>query len=134
MRDKLFDYGNISLATKDVQVYSVDSIDHSTIDPKYRNTEHYTGNVENQNLGFYAAADFAAIDGFIPIIQDSADDVTYTDLLRGPEVTAPKKGLAYTLPMPKKHRRYTRASSIPKSSGTFTAKTMFASMEPGAMQ
>jgi hypothetical protein len=133
MRDTLHDFGEIDLATKDTDVYSADSLDFNTPDAKSRFSKHQTGLVDDLCVVFRPQADFASIDGMIPFIEDDSDSEfgTAKKILIGEEVTAPEKGQAIVLPMPKQHRQHLRAGCTPKSSGTFTAKTVEASIELG---
>lgn len=138
MRDAQWIFGQISLATKDVQVYSADSVKLGDIDAKspfYNGAvtgDHQTGKVEGYEAVFSADAAFAAIDSFIPILQDSADGSSWADLLTGAQtaVSMPLGGRV-RLPVPIKHRKYLRASVMPKSTGVFTAKTVTAWIEAG---
>lgn len=118
MRDKLLIFGTTSLATKDTLVTSADILDLNTP------ATHYTGRSEKVSAVFHANADFAAIDGYIPCIQDSADGSSWKTIMTGEEITAPSEGDEYVLPLPLSHRRYLRTGATPKSSGTFTAKTI----------
>ena len=132
-------WGNISLATKDVDVYSADSLDFAAIDSRFRNAYHTTGVLEDVEVVFRAPADFVSTDSFIPLIQDSADDSTFKTILAGPDIldltgATILKGIAWKLPMPLRHRRYVRVGATPKSSGTFTAKTVEVRMERGQNQ
>lgn len=133
MRDSLHDFGEIDLAVKDTDVYSADSLDFNTPDAKSRFSKHQTGQVDDLCIVFEAKDDFESIDGMIPFIEDDDDENfgTAKKILIGEEVTAPEKGLAAVLPMPKQHRQHMRAGCTPKSSGTFTAKTVAASIELG---
>lgn len=137
-RDALGNFGNISLATKDTQVYSADYLDLDALHASYtKSTKHYLG-VGGRELAivFKAAADFASTDSMIPILQDSADGSVWADLLTGQQTASgyPKKGIAAVLPVPRMCRRYIRASAMPKSTGTFTAKTVEAWLEHGPNQ
>jgi hypothetical protein len=145
MRSVMEVFGNISMATKDVQVYSADKLDWGTIDARFlRARGHYgTGLLHRTNIGedgavvFVANTDLNAADSFIPIIQDSADDSTYNDCLNGQDTAvtfgagAMLKGVAVAIPLPRQHRRYMRASCMPKSSGTLTATVIHAFIEYG---
>lgn len=137
MRDVLHNFGNASLATKDVDVYCADELDWGAIDARFlRSTQHLTGMVQDGCVVFVAGSDFVSTDGFIPFITDGAATTPTDKVLIGPQIdtvlgAAPKKGIAWILPMPKRHRRYMRAGATPKSTGTFTAKTVTAYIEFG---
>jgi hypothetical protein len=136
MRSALEDFGTISLATKDVDVYGSDEIDWGTIDARFRSPQHLTGNHGDGCVVFNAPADFNAADDFIPFIVDGTATGPTTKILTGPQVgallgTYPKKGIAWVLPLPKVHRRFMRAGCTPKSSGTLTACTLKAYNEYG---
>jgi len=66
-RDVLLMFGDISLATKNTAVYSADSLDTNTPAVKY------TGRTANVNVVFSPKAAFVSTDGYVPIVQDSAD-------------------------------------------------------------
>ena len=125
MRDALLIFGAIALATKNTAVYSADSLNLNLP------ATQATGRESNVNVVFEPAAAFAAIDGIIPFIQDSADGETWLTILTGVEVTAPVKGQQIVMPMPVEHRQYLRAGATPKSSDTFTAKSVTAWIELG---
>lgn len=125
MRDKLLMFGAAALATKDTTVYCADVLDLNTP------ATQYTGRMSNVNVVFQADAAFAAIDGYIPILLHSDDNSSFTDLLTGPEITAPAKGDQYSMPIPVSHGRYLKVGFTPKSSGTFTAKAASAWLELG---
>jgi hypothetical protein len=146
MRSVIETFGAIALATKDVQVYSADKLDWGAIDARalrYK-VAAGTGLFHRTNIGedacvvFSQAADGVAADSFIPIIQDSADDSTYNDCLSGQDTIvtfagapAIKKGPVVAIPLPRVHRRYMRASCMPKSTGTLTASSVTAYIEAG---
>ncbi len=137
MRDILHNFGNASLATKDTDVYCADELDWGTIDARFlRSTQHLTGVHEDGAVVFVAAADFVSTDGLIPFLTDGASTTPTEKCLIGPQTdlstgAAPKKGIAWVLPLPRKHRRFMRAGCTPKSSGTFTARTASAYIEYG---
>jgi hypothetical protein len=133
MRDTLHDFGEIDLAVKDTDVYSEDSLDFNTPDAKSPFSKHQTGLVDDLCIVFRPKADFEAIDGLIPFVEHDSDSGfgTAKKVLIGEEVTAPEKGQEIVLPMPKQHLQHLRAGCTPKSSGTFTAKTVEASIELG---
>ncbi len=125
MRDALLIFGALALATKDTAVYSADSLNLGLP------ATQYTGRAPNVNVVFEPAAAFAAIDGIIPFVQDSADGDSWATILTGKEVTAPAAGAQIILPIPVSHRQYVRVGATPKSSGTFTAKSVTAWIELG---
>jgi hypothetical protein len=146
MRSVLENFGAIALATKDVQVYSADTLDWGEIDSRALRFKvaagtglyHRTAIGQQEVVVFTQAADGNAADGFIPIIQDSADNSTFNDCLTGQNTqttfgagVAIKKGKVVAIPMPRVHRRYMRASVTPKSTGTLTASSVTAHIESG---
>lgn len=134
MRDAQWIFGQISLATKDTQVYSADSVKLGAIDSRVsaKFANHKTGKVEGFEVVFSVDEAFAAGDSFIPILQDSADGSTWADLLTGPQTAAAlAKATRVRLPVPIEHKRYLRASAMPKSTGTLTACTVTAWIEAG---
>jgi len=126
MRDKLLIFGKIELAVKNTAVYSADSLDLNT--PAVQ----HTGRIGNVVVKFRVDDDFESVDSFIPIIMESADNSTYTELMRGPQIDKPAAGDFITLPMPNTHKRYLKAGAVPISSGTFTASEVTAWIELGA--
>ena len=134
MRDALNNFGNISLATADTDVYSADSLDLEAIGSGARFSRHAAGvSGPDAYVVFKAAADFEAIDGMIPFLREDSDSGmgTAKKVLIGPQVTAPVKGMVIALPLPANVDRYIQAGCTPKSSGTFTAKTVEAWIEFG---
>ena len=125
MRDALLIFGALALATKDTAVYSADSLNLNLP------AKQYTGRAPNVNVVFQASADFEAIDGAIPFVQDSADGDSWATILTGPQVTAPVEGQQIVMPMPVTHRQYLRVGVTPKSSATLTAVAMTAWLELG---
>ena len=95
MRSVQEKFGAIALATKDTQVYSADKLDWGAIDARALRFKvaagtglyHRTGMGAQEYVVFSQAADGNAADGFIPIIQDSADDGTYNDCIAGQDTT-----------------------------------------------
>lgn len=139
MKDALLDFGTLSLAVKDTIVYSEHEIDWEAIDSRATRLDgfHRQGVAKDLCVVFVANADFAAIDDFIPAIVDGAATAPTTAVITGPRVASYTgnqvyQGIAWVLPLPKKHKRYMRAAATPKSSGTFTATTMEAYIEYGA--
>jgi len=127
MRDSLLKFGNISLATKDVQAYSADVLDLGAVD---KWTKHHPQ--DGLVVCFRNTTALASVDSYIPILQDSADNSTYNDLLSGQQTaTSLAAGTILRIPIPKEYRRYLRASAMPKSTGTFTAVTVEAWIEGG---
>jgi len=134
MRDALNNFGNISLATVDTDVYSADVLDLEAIGSGARFGRHALGvSGENAYIVFKAAADFEAIDGMIPFLREDSDSEmgSAKKVLIGPEITAPEKGTVIALPLPSNVNRYIQAGCTPKSSGSFTAKTVEAWIEFG---
>jgi len=137
MRDALYKFGNISLATADSDVKTADVLDFGAIPAAARFSRHALGvSGENGYICFKAAADFESIDGMIPFLEsgtaESGGDITTPKkVLIGPQITAPKKGMVFALPLPANVARYIRAGCTPKSSGTFTAKTVEVWIELG---
>lgn len=136
MRSALEDFGAIALATKDTDVFAADEIDWGVIDARFRSTMHQTGVHQDAVVVFNAAADFVAGDGFIPFICDGTATAPTDKVITGPQVetvtgATPMKGIAWVLPMPRLHRRFMRAGATPKSTGTFTAKSVKAYIEYG---
>jgi len=132
MRDAQWKFGQISLATKDTQVYSADSVKLGTIDSRSPFSKHQTGKVNGYEVVFSVDATFAAGDSFIPIIQESSDGSSWADLMTGQQTAAAvAKGTRVHLPLPLEHKQYLRASAMPKSTGTLTACTVTAWVEAG---
>jgi hypothetical protein len=127
MRDKQLLFGAMALATKDTTVYSADVLDMNTP------ATQYTGRMANAVVVFKADAAFAATDGYIPLLMHSDDNDTFTEVVRGPEVTAPAADSQLAIPIPVSHKRYLKAGAVPKSSTTsFTAKAVSAWIQLGA--
>lgn len=134
MRDAQLVFGQISLADKDTQVYSPDSVKFGAIDSRVSGKfpNHKTGKACGYEVVFSVDADFATGDSFIPIIQDSADGSSWADLVTGQQTAAaPKKATRARLALPLEHKQYLRASVMPKSTGTLTACTVTAWIEAG---
>jgi len=134
MRDALNEFGNITLATADTDVYSATILDLSTIKSGSRFSRHAIGvSGENAYICFRVAADFESIDGLIPFLREDSDSGmgTAKKILIGPQVTAPTKGVVFTLPLPANVNRYIQAGATPKSSATFTEKVVEAWIEFG---
>ena len=132
MRDKLWEMGNLSLATAGTTVFSADTVDTGALSTRFTK-DNKVHEDEDGAFVFIPATDFAAIDGIIPIIQESVDNSTFTPCVTGAVVTAPKAGQPIIVPMPKRHARYLRAAATPQSSGSFTARTVSAGYELGPM-
>ena len=130
MRDALLEFGTITLAVKDTAVYSESNLDFGDIAAKFRNNFHNNAGTQDF-IVFETPADFEATDGFVPFLQESANDSDYTTILTGKEVTAPVKGQKVKLPLPAKHARYLKAGVTPKSSTTLTGSTVEAYIEAG---
>jgi hypothetical protein len=133
MRDGILDLGTVALATADTQVYGTTTLDFGAISSKYtKDTRHRAGS-NNLCAVFQVTVAFANGDSGIPILQDSADDSSFADMLWGKQT--PTTGLAVgnriVLPMPRQHRRYVRASAMPRSTGTFGDSTFAVWLEPG---
>jgi hypothetical protein len=137
MRDALNNFGDISLATADSDVKSADVLDFEAIAAAARFTRHAAGvSAPDAYIMFKAAADFESIDGMIPFLEsgtaESGGDITSPKkVLIGPQIIAPQKGMVFALPIPANIARYIRAGCTPKSSGSFTAKTVEAWIEFG---
>jgi len=140
MRDALNNFGNISLATADSDVKSADVLDLEAIGSGARFSRHAAGvSGPDAYIVFKAAADFSASspeDGMIPFLEsgtaESGGDITSPKkVLIGPQITAPKKGMVFALPIPANVARYIRAGCTPKSSSSFTPKTVEAWIEFG---
>lgn len=125
MRDALLQFGALALATKNTAVYSADSLNLNLP------ATQYTGRTPNVNVVFAPSAAFAAVDGIVPFIQDSADGDSWNTILTGVEVTAPTKGQQIVMPIPVSHRQYLRVGATPKSSDVFTAVSVTAWIELG---
>lgn len=134
MRDAQWIFGQISLATKDTQVYSADSVKLGDIDTRVSGkfANHKSGKAAGYEVVFSADAAFNAADSYIPIVQDSADGSSWADLVTGAQTAVgPAKGARTRLALPLEHRKYLRASVMPKSTGTLTACTVTAWVEAG---
>jgi len=147
MRSVLEVFGDIALATKDVDVYSADELDWGIIDARALRFAidgsgavlfHRTGAHQDAIVVFTVkTADFNAADDFIPFVTTAATPVSTTKLLTGPQVKSLLgigtllKGMAWVLPLPPAHLRHMRAGATPKSSGTLTACTVHAHLEYG---
>jgi len=151
MRSSLEIFGAISLAVKGTDVYSADSLDCAAVSSMFRTYcssslyTHLTGVHADLCVVFHTAADFASIDDFTPLIQDSYSGSAWVNIIKGWDdgstvygwtyyttgALGTKKGIIAVLPLPKIHRRYLRAGCVPKSSGTFTAATVTAWIEAG---
>jgi hypothetical protein len=80
--------------------------------------------VDGLCIVFQNTAVMASGDSWIPLVYDSADGSTTAEIARGKETAA--ACAAYTrriVQVPKVHRQYLHAGFMPKSTGTFTAKT-----------
>lgn len=134
MRDAQWIFGAISLATKDVEVYSADNVKLGVIDARSVFGSHKTGRAQKGfEAVFVPTVDFVSADSFIPIIQDSADGSSWATILTGAQsVGGAKAGVSVKMPIPNDHRQYLRAGAIPRSSGVLTARTVNAWIEAGA--
>lgn len=133
MRDAQWVFGAIALATKDTAVSSADMVKLGAINSKAPFSLHQTGRAQDgHEVVFCPAADLASIDSFIPFIEDSDDGSTFATILTGPQTSAGlKAGAHIKLPLPMEHKQYIRVGCTPKSTGTFTAKTVNAWVEAG---
>jgi hypothetical protein len=131
MRDLKF--GALSPAVKTTEVYSASTIDFGASDSRLSDTSIKTGEQHELTVVFNVEAALAAIDYLgTPKLQDSANNSDWATLAIGPDTAAAAaKGVICTFKMPKSHRRYVRAAITPQSSGTFTAVTVNAWLEPG---
>lgn len=139
MVDALLSFGALALATKDTKVYSADYLDFEAMNAKSRFYEgsgadnHTTGMIDDLMVVFNVPVALASGDSAAFGLQDSADASSWADLATLEPATAaalPAGNYAYAVP--KTHRRYVRAFATPASTGTFTAKTVNAYLEPGA--
>ncbi|HOX32052.1 MAG TPA: hypothetical protein PLB91_06955 [Spirochaetales bacterium] len=126
MRDFYNNPANLSLATKDTDVSSADSMDFGAIPSGSRFSQHQTGFSDPEAvMCFQLTADCASGDDFIPYIEESADGSSWVKCITGKQVGAPASaGKVYPLPLPKNHARYLRPGATPKSTGTFAARTL----------
>ena len=134
MRDAQWIFGQASLATKDTTVYCADSVKLGAIDSRVsaKFANHKTGKLPFHEVVFSVDADFNAADSFIPILEDSADGSSWSEIRRGAQTAAgPKKAARARLEVPLEHRQYLRAGVVPKSTGTLTACTVTAWIEAG---
>jgi len=138
MRDAQWIFGLITAAVKTTQVYSADVIKLGDIDAKspfYKGAatgNHQTGKVEGLEAVFVLTSALVAADTVIPILQDSADNSSWAEIVRGPITTAAMGiGERLRLPVPIEHKKYLRASVYPNSSGTLTETTLVAWIEGG---
>jgi hypothetical protein len=125
MRDALLLFGTTSLATKDTAVYSANSLNLNLP------ATQKTGRFPAVTIVFQTNASFAAVDGLVPFLQDSADGSSWKTILTGAEITAPVSGQQIVMGMPVEHRQYLRTGVTPKSTGTFTAVTLDSWIELG---
>jgi len=139
MKDALLDFGTISLAVKDTDYYGENEIDWEAIDDRSLrlNGWHRQGLAKDLCVVFVANADFNAADDFIPFIADDSSATPTVKSITGPQVSAYTghevyKGIAWVLPLPKKHKRYMRAGATAKSTGTLTECSLEAYIEYGA--
>lgn len=135
MRDGLFNFGDLALATKDTRVYSANYSDLGSIDSASRMS--FKTLPEDLFICFRVQADFNSTDSFVPEFQ-TADDSSFStnaEVTSFPD-TADEiaDGTILRYRVPANVRRYIRAAATPKSSGTFTAKTVDAWLELGAQQ
>jgi hypothetical protein len=134
MRDGKLLFGDIANATKTTQVYSADTLDFGALQTGYtKSSKHRTGETGQMKVVFALGADMNAADTVVCIIQDSAtNNADWTDLARGPTLATVTAGIIASFHLPPEHKRYLRASCYPDSSGTLTASTVTAWLEPGA--
>ncbi len=133
MRDAKLIFGDIANAVKTTQVYSADVLDFGALQTGYtKSTLHQTGETEQMKVLFSVGVDMNVADTVVCIIQESADNSSWGDLVRGPTLASVKAGVIASFMLSPKHKRYLRASCYPDSSGTLTASTVSAWIEPGA--
>lgn len=137
MRDALNEFGNITLATANTDVYSATILDLGTIKSGSRFGRHAIGvSGEQAYIMFRATANFSAStpeDGMIPFLRDDENDDMSTGqkIVVGPEITAPTKGTVFALPLPANVNRYIQAGCTPKSDGAFDGAVVEAWIEFG---
>jgi len=101
-------------------------LDYESIDPRAAMQSHRTGEQPEATVVFHAAANITG--SVTPKLQDSADNITFTDLVTGQAVTNPKAGNFALIQIPKSHKRYLRAALAAAQTGV----TAF--LEPGPSQ
>lgn len=125
MRDYYAVLSGLSLATKDTDVDSADYIQLPAAHALSRFSKYHEGEQGDLVACFQPAADFAAGDDFIPYILHSSSGAPSTKCITGGQVGAPASASKiYRLPVPKDHLKHLSLGATPKSTGTFTAKTV----------
>jgi len=110
---------------------STNVLDFEEIDSRAAMQSHRTGEQHEATVVFHTATDITGVSTptvVTPKLQDSADNVTFTDLVVGQAVSDPRAGIFARIPMPKKHKRYVRATLAAAQSG------ITAFLEPGASE
>lgn len=132
MRDALLLGGAITLATKDTLATGTNVLDFGAQNSKYRDSNKTTGQQENAPFAYFqTAAALAAGDYFYGVISHcDTEGGTYTPCAQTKNSAAAcAAGTILKCPLPVDHLRYIRLDGMPKSSGTFTEKTVNAWIE-----
>lgn len=111
MRDALHDFGLITLTGGAGNKVCANPADFGLIDARYtKSTFHGTGVASDLavEVVFTQVVDAGTI---ILMLEDSANDSSYTAILTREALTTPAKNQKETIPMPKKHRRYVRVTA-----------------------
>jgi hypothetical protein len=134
MRDGKLQFGNIVTVTKDTLAVSADLLDFGALQTGYtKSTKHKTGETADLAVVFQITADAAAADSFAcRILECATEGGSYTTVVEGATIAAPKAGILSTLPLPRTHLRFLKAAIYPTSSGTATEATIAAWIEPGS--
>jgi hypothetical protein len=117
MTDYLSRFGTVTNTGSD------NVLDFGTIDPNAAMQSHRTGEQHEATVVFHAAQNITG--SVTPKLQDSVDNVAFTDLVVGQAVVNPKAGGFAFIPMPKTHKRYVRAALAAAQAG------VTAYLEPG---
>jgi len=105
---------------------SANILDFAEIDGRAAMQSHRSGEQHECTVVFYAEHDITG--SVTPVLQDSDDGTTFTDLVTGQTVVNPETGNFALIPMPKKHKRFVQAALTTAESG------VIAFLEPGAGQ
>lgn len=136
MRDAVLIGGDISLATKDTLATGANTLQMAgTHHSKYgKGSTDRTGDAQPILFAvFQAAAALASGDYFYGVVSHcDAVGGTYTPCAQTPNSAAAcAAGTIVRCPIPTDHLAFLRLDAMPKSSGTFTAKTVTAWLEYG---